>query len=72
MTVEFKDRRIGLADSYGTTAEVSVYGDDGETSSIQLRVAVGQCGGSGWPTPAAARQLAAALLDAAEAAEASS
>jgi hypothetical protein len=65
---EFTQQRIGLADSYGTTASVSVDGDDGDRT-IQLRVEIGQCGATGYPTPSAARQLSAALLDAADAAE---
>lgn len=63
---EFTDQRIGLADPYGTTADVNANPEEG---SIQLRVGVGQCGGTGYPTPAAARQLASALLDAADAVE---
>lgn len=64
----FTEKRIGLADSYGTTATVIFTEEEGETS-IQLRVSIGQCGATGYPTPAAARQLASALLDAADAAE---
>lgn len=63
-TGEFKERRIGLADLYGTTAQVEL-GDDGD---INLRVYSGMCGARAYPTPEAARQLAAALIDAAEAA----
>lgn len=65
---EFTDARIGFADPYGTTADVSVDGDQTERS-IQVHVGVGQSGATGYPTPAAARQFAAALIDAAEAVE---
>lgn len=56
------ERKVGFADIYGTVAAVEV-ADDGE---IRAELMVGQCGGCGYPTSAAARQYAAALLDAAE------
>lgn len=59
------ERVVGLADTYGTRATVRFYEDD-EGPSMQLSVEAGLCGGRGYPTPEAARQLAAALLDAAD------
>ncbi len=56
------ERKVGFADIYGTVASVEV-DDDGD---IRTDMTVGQCGGCGYPTPEAARQYAAALLDAAE------
>jgi hypothetical protein len=56
------ERKVGFADTYGTTAAVEV-DDDGE---IRTELTVGLCGGTGYPTAAAARQYAALLLDAAE------
>lgn len=59
------ERVIGLADTYGTRATVRCYIDeDGPSLSVALEA--GLCGGRGYPTPEAARQLAAALLDAAD------
>jgi hypothetical protein len=59
------ERKVGFADMYGTTAAVEV-DDDGD---IRTEVMVGQCGATGYPTPEAARQFAALLLDAADASE---
>lgn len=56
------EKRIGFADLYGTTAIVRV-DDDGD---IVTAIESGQCGGRGYPTSEAARQYAAALLDAAD------
>lgn len=56
------ERKVGFADTYGTTASVEVDDDGG----IRTDLMVGQCGGCGYPTAAAARQYAAMLLDAAE------
>ena len=56
------ERKVGFADIYGTTAAVRVDDDGG----IETEVMVGQCGGCGYPTVEAARQYAAALLDAAD------
>jgi hypothetical protein len=70
--VSFEERKVGLADLYGTTASVNVDLEDlepGERPVISFRVNVGQCGATGFPTPSAARQLSAALLDAADAVE---
>lgn len=58
------ETRIGFGDLYGTTAEV-----EPEEHEIRMRVAIGQCGGTGYLTPAAARQLASTLLDAADTVE---
>lgn len=59
------ERAIGFADVYGTRAVVRCDVDeDGPT--LSLSVECGFCGGRGYPTPEAARQLAAALLDAAD------
>jgi len=64
------ERRIGLADHYGTTAEVSVEAEGSEfEAGISLWIGVGQSGGRGYPTIEAARQIAAALLDAADSME---
>lgn len=57
------EQRVGLADSYGTLATVLVNEDD---PCIQFRLESGMCGGTGFPTPEAARQIAGALLDAAD------
>jgi hypothetical protein len=57
-----EEKRIGFADLYGTTATVRV-DDEGD---IATELMCGQCGGRGYPTPEAARQYAAALLDAAD------
>ena len=64
------EKRIGFADHYGTTTEIAFEqdGGDGETC-ITVWLGVGQCGGRGYPTAEAARQIAAALLDAADAME---
>jgi len=60
------ERTIGFADTFGTRAEISVLDDGDGPPSIHLSVLVGQSGGRGILTPEAARQLAAALLDAAD------
>jgi hypothetical protein len=62
------EKRIGMADLYGTTATVSFWppDDEDDTPTIALRLGVGQCRAEGFPTVEAARQLAAALLDAAD------
>ncbi len=59
-------RKIGFADSYGTRAEVTYDPDSPGDDQISLEVSAGFCSGQGFPTPEAARQLAAALLDAAD------
>jgi hypothetical protein len=65
------DRSIGLGDTYGTRAEVAVLDDADEEgpATIHVSLLAGMSGGRGIATPEAARQLAAALLDAAEDAE---
>ena len=62
------EKRIGLADCYGTVAAVEFTDEDGE-GMIAMSLSVGQCQGRGYPTSEAARQIAAALLDAADAME---
>lgn len=59
-------RKIGFADSYGTRAEVKAGDDVVGDDEISLEVSAGFCSGQGFPTLEAARQLAAALLDAVE------
>jgi len=59
------EKKIGFADIYGTTAAVEVDDDGG----IRAELMIGQCGGCGYPTSEAARQYAAALLDAADESE---
>lgn len=60
------ERTIGLADAHGTVARVAFDEDeDGAIASVSLRsgaAAILAC-----PTPEALRQLAAAMLDAADA-----
>ena len=64
------ERTIGFADMWGTRAEVScLFDDDGEDPSIHVTLVVGAFRASGIPTLEAARQLAAALLDAIDHAE---
>ena len=61
------ERKIGFADMHGTTAEVSVDREDvndDEEAGIHVKIQSGFCQGAGFPTVEAARQLAAALLDA--------
>jgi hypothetical protein len=60
------ERVIGLGDTYGTRAEVSVLDDDEGPPTIHLSLTSGASGGRGIASPEAARQLAAALLDAAD------
>lgn len=58
---------IGLADIHGTRAELDVLrDDDGTDPSIHLSLACGASSTRAMPTPGACRQLAAALLDAAD------
>lgn len=64
MADEF-EKVIGLADTYGTRATVSCHTDE-DGPSLTVAIMAGFCGGRGFPTPEAARQLAAALLDAAD------
>lgn len=60
-------KRIGLADFDGTTAEVRFWGEDEDNEpTIVLWLGINGCGGRGFPSADAARQLAAALLDAAD------
>ena len=64
-------KRIGLADHYGTTAEVTFYPADNESEAdLTFSLGIGGCSAHTTPTPEAARQLAAALLDAADAVDA--
>jgi len=63
------EKRIGLADHYGSTVEVGFEDPGDDDACIALWLGVGQCGGRGYPTAEAARQIAAALLDAADAME---
>lgn len=60
------ERTIGLGDTYGTRAEVSVLDDGDGPPTIHLSLTAGASGGRGIASPEAARQLAAALLDAAD------
>jgi hypothetical protein len=68
------ERRIGMADQYGTCATVSFYPADDEVDEPAMCVSlgIGQCESRCYPTAVAARQMAAALLDAAEAFDAAS
>lgn len=70
MSDEVSERRIGLADIYGTVCEVTVLDDtddDDAEPSIHLTLSCGASSTRGIATPTAARQIAAALLDAADA-----
>jgi hypothetical protein len=59
--------RIGLADHHGTVAEINFWPEDAEDKAqINLNLGSGSCWARGYPTAAAARQIAAALLDAAD------
>ena len=63
-------KRIGLADYDGTTAEIKFWDEDEDGEpTISLWLGINGCGGRGFPTAEAARQIAAALLDAADAME---
>jgi hypothetical protein len=66
------NRVIGLGDTYGTRAEVSVLDDGDDPATIHLSLTAGVSGGHGIASPEAARQLAAALLDAADLTEGNS
>jgi hypothetical protein len=71
MTDSF-EKKVGFADHAGTVAEVSVDREDvaeDEEAEIHVKISAGYCQGAGFPTVEAARQLAAALLNAAEVAE---
>jgi hypothetical protein len=59
------ERIVGLADMYGTRATIRCSIDE-DGPALSLSVEAGFCGGRGYPTPEAARQVAAALLDAVE------
>lgn len=59
------EKVVGLGDMYGTRATVRCSIDE-DGPQLSVAVEVGFSGGRGYPTPEAARQLAAALLDAAE------
>lgn len=62
--------RVGMADMYGTVATVGYYAEDEDGDAIiSLRLGIGNCEARTAPTAVAARQLAAALLDAADALE---
>lgn len=64
------NKRIGLADAYGTVAEVAYMPADAEGDALaQLVVRSGAASLHCCPTPQALRQLAAALLDGADAME---
>lgn len=71
MTANY-ERIVGLGDVFGTRAEVSVLSDDDEPPTIHISLMAGQSGGRGIASIEAVRQLAAALLDAADRAEAES
>jgi hypothetical protein len=59
--------RIGLADHCGTVCEINFWPEDPEDKAqINLNLGGGSCWARGYPTAAAARQIAAALLDAAD------
>lgn len=65
------EKTIGFADTAGTRATVSSYldeDDEGEPT-ISITVEAGFCAGRGYPTLEAARQFAAAILDAVDHAE---
>jgi hypothetical protein len=67
------EKKIGLADIYGTVAEVSFVPADGEGDAMTtMTMRNGAFTLHASPTPAALRQLAGALLDGAEAMETSS
>lgn len=59
------EKVIGLGDLYGTRATVTCWSDE-DGPSLSIALTAGVCGGRGYPTPEAARQIAAALLDAAD------
>lgn len=62
---------IGFGDHAGTRFEVAAEppdDPDGE-ASVHMAVMAGMCGGRGMPTRKAARQMAAAVLDACDAAD---
>lgn len=68
MPSEEWEKKIGLADHYGTLAEVSFHPAEAEDEYPFGSVAM-RCGNFhaiGTPTPTAARQLAAALMDLAD------
>jgi len=70
MTDEW-EKRIGLADMHGTVATVGFTPADSEGDAItSLTLKTGGANVFTAPTPEACRQLAAALLDGAEAMEA--
>jgi hypothetical protein len=59
--------RVGFADNFGTVAEVNFWPEDEDNdATIQVALGIGSCWARGYPTPSAARQMAAALLDAAD------
>lgn len=70
MTDEW-EKRIGLADMHGTLATVGFTPADSEGGAItSLNVRTGAASILSMPSPEACRQLAAALLDGADAMEA--
>jgi hypothetical protein len=71
VTTEAWEKKIGLADIYGTVAEVSFIPADGEgdaMTTVTMRNGAFTLHAS--PTAGALRQLAAAMLDGADAMEA--
>jgi hypothetical protein len=60
------EKTIGLADIYGTRAEVAVLDEDEDDPTIHLSLVCGGSATRAMPTLEAARQLAAALLDGAD------
>lgn len=67
------ERTIGFADTAGTrgtvTVDVGDPDDPDDEPQIGIALEAGFCGGRGYPTIEAARQFAAAILDAADRAE---
>ncbi len=60
-----KELRIGLADQDGTSVEIGCT-EEGADALITFRVHTGGASVYAYPTHTAARQVAAALLDAAD------
>lgn len=60
-------KRIGFADHSGVVAEVEFIDEtDDFEASVAISVGIAGCQSRGYPTREACRQLAAALLDAAD------
>lgn len=65
-------KTIGIGDSYGTRIEINGEPpeDEEDDPTVSINVSLGFCGGRAFASPEVARQVAAAILDAADAAEA--